>query len=263
MRDFTYDEETLVQGKNERDKLTAEKTRQFAPLVRWLKINFSEIFTAYIHVKALRAFVESVLRLVGVAFFRERKGYDSGAESVRVRAVMGTGTKPNFGDRDFDNLRASRSQNTGWAKINSSFSTTISIQFQDELILAHPVWQIYQRESFSTIDLHLKLRNNLVINILETILRVSTETRDGVPVPVTALLFTHPVLIKYSVQYVWCNSVISLFTFHEIMFISDTVCPSTSKRHCCSRPKTLRNVFDPNWTNFTSIWMAARVARSM
>lgn len=64
MRDFTYDEETLVQGKNERDKLTAEKTRQFAPLVRWLKINFSEIFTAYIHVKALRAFVESVLRSV-------------------------------------------------------------------------------------------------------------------------------------------------------------------------------------------------------
>uniref|UniRef100_A0A914VA14 V-type proton ATPase subunit C n=2 Tax=Plectus sambesii TaxID=2011161 RepID=A0A914VA14_9BILA len=62
VRDFVYDEETLIAGKNERDKLTAEKTRQFAPLVRWLKINFSEIFTAYIHVKALRAFVESVLR---------------------------------------------------------------------------------------------------------------------------------------------------------------------------------------------------------
>lgn len=39
-----------------------EKQRQYAPLVRWLKINFGEIFSAYIHVKALRVFVESVLR---------------------------------------------------------------------------------------------------------------------------------------------------------------------------------------------------------
>ncbi|NXW55243.1 VATC2 ATPase, partial [Eurystomus gularis] len=32
------------------------------PLLRWLKVNFSEAFVAWIHVKALRAFVESVLR---------------------------------------------------------------------------------------------------------------------------------------------------------------------------------------------------------
>jgi V-type H+-transporting ATPase subunit C len=57
-----YDEESLKAGKNERDKLAQEKQRQYAPLVRWLKINFGEIFTAYIHVKALRVFVESVLR---------------------------------------------------------------------------------------------------------------------------------------------------------------------------------------------------------
>ena len=31
-------------------------------MVRWLKINFSEGFTAWIHIKALRIFVESVLR---------------------------------------------------------------------------------------------------------------------------------------------------------------------------------------------------------
>lgn len=80
MRDFVYDEESLKAGKNERDKLVAEKQRQYAPLIRygfsvlhctgkrlhevfrWLKINFGEIFAAYIHVKALRVFVESVLR---------------------------------------------------------------------------------------------------------------------------------------------------------------------------------------------------------
>ncbi|NWZ63348.1 VATC2 ATPase, partial [Acrocephalus arundinaceus] len=32
------------------------------PLLRWLKVNFSEAFVAWIHVKALRVFVESVLR---------------------------------------------------------------------------------------------------------------------------------------------------------------------------------------------------------
>ncbi|PAV92198.1 hypothetical protein WR25_08978 [Diploscapter pachys] len=62
VRDFVYDEESLKAGKNERDKLVAEKQRQYAPLIRWLKINFGEIFAAYIHIKALRVFVESVLR---------------------------------------------------------------------------------------------------------------------------------------------------------------------------------------------------------
>ncbi|XP_048660772.1 V-type proton ATPase subunit C 2 isoform X5 [Marmota marmota marmota] len=32
------------------------------PLLRWLKVNFSEAFVAWIHIKALRVFVESVLR---------------------------------------------------------------------------------------------------------------------------------------------------------------------------------------------------------
>uniref|UniRef100_A0A5S6R630 V-type proton ATPase subunit C n=1 Tax=Trichuris muris TaxID=70415 RepID=A0A5S6R630_TRIMR len=62
VRDFVYDEHLLAQGKNERNRLAAEKNKQFGPLVRWLKINFSEMFSAWIHVKALRVFVESVLR---------------------------------------------------------------------------------------------------------------------------------------------------------------------------------------------------------
>lgn len=64
MREFVYDAQTLNAGKNERDRLTAEKQRQFGPLVRWLKINFSECFASLIHVKVLRVFVESVLRSV-------------------------------------------------------------------------------------------------------------------------------------------------------------------------------------------------------
>lgn len=62
VRDFEYNEEDIVAGKNELAKLESDKKRQFQVLLRWLKVNFSEAFIAWIHVKALRLFVESVLR---------------------------------------------------------------------------------------------------------------------------------------------------------------------------------------------------------
>ncbi|KAG8272726.1 hypothetical protein J6590_036602 [Homalodisca vitripennis] len=62
VREFTYNEEELAAGKNEITKLVTDKKKQFGPLVRWLKVNFSECFCAWIHIKALRVFVESVLR---------------------------------------------------------------------------------------------------------------------------------------------------------------------------------------------------------
>lgn len=43
-------------------KLLQEKERQYLPLVQRLKIYFGEMLSSYIHVKALRVFVESVLR---------------------------------------------------------------------------------------------------------------------------------------------------------------------------------------------------------
>ncbi|XP_022810412.1 V-type proton ATPase subunit C 1-like [Stylophora pistillata] len=52
----------LEAGKNEITKLESDKKKQFGPLVRWLRVNFSDSFIAWIHVKALRVFVESVLR---------------------------------------------------------------------------------------------------------------------------------------------------------------------------------------------------------
>ena len=62
VRDFTFDEKALS---NERDRireLEAERQKLHGNLIRWLKINFGEIFSASIHIKALRVFVESVLR---------------------------------------------------------------------------------------------------------------------------------------------------------------------------------------------------------
>ncbi|CAF4494223.1 unnamed protein product [Rotaria socialis] len=62
VRDFTFDEKAFT---NERDKireLETERQKLYANLVRWLKINFGEIFSASMHIKVLRVFVESVLR---------------------------------------------------------------------------------------------------------------------------------------------------------------------------------------------------------
>jgi V-type H+-transporting ATPase subunit C len=62
VRDFQYDESEIQAGKDELDKLSAEKKKKFGPLVKWLKINFGEAFVAWMHIKALRVFTESVLR---------------------------------------------------------------------------------------------------------------------------------------------------------------------------------------------------------
>ncbi|GFN76154.1 V-type proton ATPase subunit c [Plakobranchus ocellatus] len=62
VRDFQYNEEEIQAGRSELDSLIADKKKKYGPLVRWLKVNFGEAFTAWIHIKALRVFVESVLR---------------------------------------------------------------------------------------------------------------------------------------------------------------------------------------------------------
>eukprot|EP00095_Tigriopus_kingsejongensis_P004730 maker-scaffold719_size106944-snap-gene-0.26 protein:Tk04730 transcript:maker-scaffold719_size106944-snap-gene-0.26-mRNA-1 annotation:"vacuolar proton pump subunit c" len=62
VRDFVFNPEELQAGKDELTKLATDKKKQFGPLVRWLKVNFSECYIAWVHVKAMRVFVESVLR---------------------------------------------------------------------------------------------------------------------------------------------------------------------------------------------------------
>uniref|UniRef100_A0A8C3T668 V-type proton ATPase subunit C n=1 Tax=Chelydra serpentina TaxID=8475 RepID=A0A8C3T668_CHESE len=78
VREFYFDEKELKCEKEEIMKLASDKKQQYVthnhkwifssqqpcrgPLLRWLKVNFSEAFVAWIHVKALRVFVESVLR---------------------------------------------------------------------------------------------------------------------------------------------------------------------------------------------------------
>lgn len=61
-------------------RVTAPLSLQ-GPLLRWLKVNFSEAFIAWVHVKALRVFVESVLRLVGGGARRAVRGGVAGSSS--------------------------------------------------------------------------------------------------------------------------------------------------------------------------------------
>jgi len=61
VRDFSYDN-TTANVAVEKKKLDTEKDDQQKKLIRWCKVNFAEGFTAWIHLKAVRAFVESVLR---------------------------------------------------------------------------------------------------------------------------------------------------------------------------------------------------------
>jgi len=60
VRDFKFDPNRS--SKNDRKKLEAEKDKLKKNLIRWCKTNFSEAFVAWIHLKAIRVFVESVLR---------------------------------------------------------------------------------------------------------------------------------------------------------------------------------------------------------
>ncbi|GAA6003703.1 hypothetical protein JCM10207_003555 [Rhodosporidiobolus poonsookiae] len=62
VRDFTYDEEAIAKQKREVDSLVVEEKEMWADLLRLSRINFSELFQLLVHLKVVRAYVESVLR---------------------------------------------------------------------------------------------------------------------------------------------------------------------------------------------------------
>ncbi|GAA5990352.1 hypothetical protein JCM11641_006259 [Rhodosporidiobolus odoratus] len=62
VRDFTYDEQAIQKQKRELEDLVVEEKEMWADLLRLSRINFSELFQLSIHLKVVRAYVESVLR---------------------------------------------------------------------------------------------------------------------------------------------------------------------------------------------------------
>ncbi|KAI3613313.1 hypothetical protein CBS9595_004146 [Malassezia furfur] len=62
VRDFTYDEEQLERERRELDEAGASEKELWTELVRLARVNFGEAFQALIHYRAVRTFIESVLR---------------------------------------------------------------------------------------------------------------------------------------------------------------------------------------------------------
>lgn len=62
VRDFEYDATHVEADEKERTELKAEIQRKFNKLIVWCSVSFGEVMIAWMHLKALRVFVESVLR---------------------------------------------------------------------------------------------------------------------------------------------------------------------------------------------------------
>ncbi|XP_010890715.1 V-type proton ATPase subunit C 1-B [Esox lucius] len=60
IREYSFDQNECQ--KQEMRRLSVDKKEQYGTFVRWLKVNFREVFVAWIHLKVLGVFVESVLR---------------------------------------------------------------------------------------------------------------------------------------------------------------------------------------------------------
>lgn len=61
VREFTFNEATQIETAKQDEATLSELQIQWANLIRLLRTNFGEIFSAWIHLKVLRLFVESVL----------------------------------------------------------------------------------------------------------------------------------------------------------------------------------------------------------
>ncbi|KZO94983.1 ATPase V1 complex subunit C [Calocera viscosa TUFC12733] len=62
VRDFTFDEESIVKQRRELEDLSLAEKEMWADLLRLSRTNFSEAFQVLVHLKVVRLFVESVLR---------------------------------------------------------------------------------------------------------------------------------------------------------------------------------------------------------
>jgi len=62
VRDFMFDEEQVAASKREMQAMGASEKEMWTTILRLAKTNFGEAFACWLHIKALRVFVESVLR---------------------------------------------------------------------------------------------------------------------------------------------------------------------------------------------------------
>ncbi|ORX70884.1 ATPase V1 complex subunit C [Linderina pennispora] len=62
VRDFEFDEQQLEQDRLHAMEIVEQEEELLANISEWCKGSFSDVFAAWVHIKALRVFVESILR---------------------------------------------------------------------------------------------------------------------------------------------------------------------------------------------------------
>lgn len=62
VREFTYDAEAIEAKVSERNDLTTEVEERRAAMYEWCQTSYGEVFSAWVHICAIRLFVESILR---------------------------------------------------------------------------------------------------------------------------------------------------------------------------------------------------------
>jgi len=85
VREYNPDE---TKKGGDKKKLEAEKDKLKKGLIRWCKTNFSEAFIAWIHLKAIRVFVESVLRYGLPTNFQAMLLLPNKGKSKRLRKIL-------------------------------------------------------------------------------------------------------------------------------------------------------------------------------
>jgi len=88
VRDFQFNEGALSQGIEEKKKLQSAREQQKNKLVLWCKTNFSEAFIAWIHLKSIRLFVESILRYGLPANYQAALTLPQKKDDKRVRTAL-------------------------------------------------------------------------------------------------------------------------------------------------------------------------------
>lgn len=86
VRDFKYDPNRSA--KADKKKLEGEKDRIKKNLIRWCKTNFHEAYSGWLHIKAIRLFVESVLRFGLPTNFQAIVMLPKKGKQKRLRAVL-------------------------------------------------------------------------------------------------------------------------------------------------------------------------------
>jgi V-type H+-transporting ATPase subunit C len=106
LREFVWDGSQASKSAMAREQLQVEVDGMKNALMRWCKTHYGDAFVAWMHIKAIRVFVESVLRYgLPVDFTSVLYKVNYGKESQLTQALdkyLGSGAQDDIGDDDGD-----------------------------------------------------------------------------------------------------------------------------------------------------------------